>query len=72
MVLVFRHPLFLFSDSRKSNYLGPKAHGPVFWADRIQAVAEAQPVLILGGSQVSRFGPLGWPQPVCCHHCLVE
>lgn len=26
--LVFIHPIFLFSDPRRSNYFGPKAHGP--------------------------------------------
>lgn len=28
MFSVFIQPVFLFSDSRKSNYFGPKARGP--------------------------------------------
>lgn len=30
---VFIQPIFLFSDSRKSNYFGPKACSPGSWAE---------------------------------------
>lgn len=34
---VFTQPVFLFSDSRKSNYFGPKAHSPGSRAGRAEA-----------------------------------
>lgn len=38
MFSVFIQPIFFFSNSRKSNYFGPKAHSPGSWAGRARAM----------------------------------
>lgn len=57
--LVFTHPVFLFSDARKSNYFGPKAHGPGNPARQSLSCGRGQPwsgYLGLPGQQSQSFG----------------
>lgn len=71
MFSVFRQPVFLFSDSRKSNYLGPKARGPGNragwgWGARAPGLRRA-PARVCGAppAPASSRGRSGCPQPLC-------
>lgn len=69
MFSVFIQPVFLFSDSRKSNYLGPKARGPGNRAGGGGARAAGlrrAPARVCGGppAPASSCGQSGWPQPL--------
>lgn len=41
--LVFTHSIFFFSDARKSNYFGPKAHGLGSHARQSLSYGQGQP-----------------------------
>lgn len=64
---VFTQPVFLFSDSRKSNYFGPKAHSPGSRAGRAEAWSSRDRGA--HGSQPA-VGMSGWPAPICWCHCM--
>lgn len=51
---VFIQPIFLFSNSRKSNYFGPKAHSLGSWAGRARAVVLRPGPARLCGAQGSQ------------------
>lgn len=53
MFSVFTRPVFLVSDSKKSNYFGPKVHGLGSWVGRARAP----------GGGLARLGSAGHSAP---------
>lgn len=70
---VFIYPILLFSDSRKSNYFGPKAHRPRSWVGR--AKVGGQGLALAGsvgpGAPSQQLWSVRLAPPLCWHRYLV-